>query len=124
MSLEALDRLPRGDRAARLAWARLVEPADPDIARRIAVAGAEAALHGVDPASSLGRRIAPLLEELDVERDLHIAEALGAGATFAGALARAKGWSAGALARATGAVSAPCRARPGRATGWCRRAAR
>ena len=78
MSLEALDRLPRGDRAARLAWARLVEPADPDVARRIAVAGAEAALHGVDPASSLGQRIAPRLQERDVERDLHIAEALGA----------------------------------------------
>lgn len=78
MSGDALERIPRGDRWARLAWARLVEPGDPEAARRIAAVGAEAALHGVDPASTLGLQLAVRLPDLDVERDLDIARTLGA----------------------------------------------
>lgn len=78
MSLVGADRVPRGDRAARLAWARLVEPGDPESARLVAAVGAEAALHGIDPASSLGQQVAPRLADLDVERDVRIAASLGA----------------------------------------------
>jgi DNA processing protein len=78
MSLLALQRVPRGDRAARLAWARLVEPGELQAARLIAAVGAEAALHGLDPASTLGQQVAPRLVCLDVERDVRIAAALGA----------------------------------------------
>lgn len=78
MSPGSLQRLPPGDRAARLAWARLVEPGEPAAARLIAEVGAEAALHGVDPASTLGQQLAPRLALLDVERDLEIARALHA----------------------------------------------
>ena len=77
-SLDALARVPSGDRWARLAWARLVEPGDAAPARRIAEVGAEAALHGVDPATTLGQQLAVRLPDLDVERDLEIAETLGA----------------------------------------------
>ncbi|MGA8980285.1 MAG: DNA-processing protein DprA [Pedococcus sp.] len=78
MSSRPLERLPHGDRAARMAWARLVEPGEPAAARLIAEVGAEAALYGVDPASTLGQQLAPRLASLDVERDLEIARALGA----------------------------------------------
>ncbi len=77
MSLNALSRIPSGDLGARIAWARLVEPGDPAAAQRIAAVGAEAALHGVDPASTLGQQIAVRLPDLDVERDLEIADTLG-----------------------------------------------
>jgi DNA processing protein len=68
----------RGERAARVAWARLAEPAEEDVAARIAAAGAEGALHGVEPETTLGRRMAERLAELDVDRDLAIARRLGA----------------------------------------------
>ena len=48
----------RGERAARVAWARLVEPGDPDVAARIAAVGAEEALHGRrTPTRTLGARM-------------------------------------------------------------------
>ncbi|KQZ88871.1 hypothetical protein ASD62_05705 [Phycicoccus sp. Root563] len=78
MSRLALAGIPSGDRAARLAWARLVEPGDPAAARLISAVGAEAALHGVDPSSTLGQQMAVRVPDLDVERDLEIAAALGA----------------------------------------------
>jgi DNA processing protein len=68
----------RGDRAARIAWARLVEPGDLDAAARIAAVGAEAALHGVGPDSVMGARMVSRLADLDVDRDLAIAQRLGA----------------------------------------------
>ncbi len=71
-------RIPQGERAARVAWARLVEPADPTAVQLIEALGPEAALHGVAPESTLGRRIAARADELDVERDLEIARRLGA----------------------------------------------
>ncbi|MGO4341853.1 DNA-processing protein DprA [Pedococcus sp. 2YAF34] len=71
-------RVPEGDRAARVAWARLVEPGDPAAARLVGAVGAEQALHGLDPASALAQRLLPRLETLDVVRDLEIARALGA----------------------------------------------
>ena len=70
--------VPRGERAARIAWARLVEPKDAAACALVARAGAEEALHTVDPATALGRRIAPRLPLLDVERDLDIVARLGA----------------------------------------------
>jgi DNA processing protein len=71
-------RIPEGDRAARLAWARLVEPGDSAAARLVAAVGAEQALHGLDPGSVLAQRVLPRLESLDVVRDLEIARALAA----------------------------------------------
>jgi DNA processing protein len=68
----------RGERAARLAWARLVEPGDAEAAARIAAVGAEEALQGVDPDSTLGSRMAARLRDLDVERDLAVVHRLGA----------------------------------------------
>jgi DNA processing protein len=68
----------RGDRAARLAWARLVEPGDPDAAARIAAVGAEEALTGVGTDTTMGRRMQARLPDLDVGRDLAIARSLGA----------------------------------------------
>ncbi len=68
----------RGDRAARLAWARLVEPADPEAAARIEAVGAEEALQDIGTDTTMGARIRPRLPDLDVERDLAIAERLGA----------------------------------------------
>lgn len=68
----------RGERAARVAWARLAEPADVDVARRIVAVGAEDALHGVGADTALARRIAERLPELDVDRDQAIARRLGA----------------------------------------------
>lgn len=71
-------RVPEGDRAARLAWARLVEPGDSAAARLVAAVGAEQALHGLDPGSALAQRVLPRLETLDVVRDLEIVRALAA----------------------------------------------
>lgn len=68
----------RGDLAARLAWARLVEPGDLDAAARVRAVGAEEALHSVSPDSTLGARLASRLPDLDVERDLAVAQRLGA----------------------------------------------
>lgn len=68
----------RGDRAARVAWARLSEPADTEVARLVATVGAEEALLSVDPGSTMGARLAARLPELDVERDLAVARRLGA----------------------------------------------
>ncbi|WP_270888635.1 DNA-processing protein DprA [Pedococcus sp. 5OH_020] len=71
-------RVPPGERTARIAWARLVEPADAGAVRLVETLGPEEALRGLDPASPLGTRIAPRLATLDVERDLEIAGRLGA----------------------------------------------
>ena len=68
----------RGERAARVAWARLSEPGDEDVAHRIAAVGAEEALHGVGPETALGKRLAERLKDLDVDRDLAIARRLEA----------------------------------------------
>lgn len=68
----------RGERAARVAWARLAEPGDTDVAARICAVGAEAALHAVGVETTLGQRMAARLAELDVDRDLAIARRLGA----------------------------------------------
>ena len=70
--------LPSGERAARVAWARLVEPGHAEVARLIAVVGAEQALHSVDPGSRLGQRIAGRLADLEVSRDLEIVRSLRA----------------------------------------------
>lgn len=69
--------LPGGERAARIAWARLVEPEHRAAAERIARLGAEEALHTLDLASPLGRQVMPRLEQLDVARDLEIARRTG-----------------------------------------------
>lgn len=68
----------RGERGARVAWARLVEPGDADVAARIAAAGAEEAWHTVTPGTTVGARMAERLPGLDVERDFQIAQRLGA----------------------------------------------
>ena len=68
----------RGDRAARVAWARLVEPGDETVAAQIAAVGAEEALHAVAADTILGARMAERAAELDVDRDLAIARRLGA----------------------------------------------
>lgn len=68
----------RGERAARVAWARLAEPGEEDVAARIAAVGAEEALHAVGAETTLGKRMAGRLAELDVDRDLAIARRLGA----------------------------------------------
>ena len=68
----------RGDRAARVAWARLVEPGDPQVAARIAAVGAEEALHAVGAETTMAARMAERVGELDVDRDLAIAGRLGA----------------------------------------------
>jgi DNA processing protein len=70
--------LPRGDRAARVAWARLVEPGQREVAGLIARVGAEEALHTIDPTTTLGQRVSGRLAEVDVRRDLEIADRLGA----------------------------------------------
>jgi DNA processing protein len=68
----------RGERAARVAWARLAEPADEQVAARIAAVGAEEALHAVGIDTTLGARMAERIADLDVDRDLAIARRLGA----------------------------------------------
>lgn len=70
--------VPQGERAARVAWARLVEPQDKRALELIERLGAEGALHAVQPGDRLGQRVAPRLESLDVERDFEIAGSLGA----------------------------------------------
>lgn len=75
---DPLTRVPAGDRAARLAWASLVEPGDiaaTTLARQV---GAEQALHSLDAGTALGRRVAPRLSDLDVVRDLGVAARLKA----------------------------------------------
>ena len=72
------EQVPAGERAARMAWARLVEPKDAEAVSLISRVGAEEALFSLDPGSKLGRRLAPRLEVLDVRRDLHVAAKLGA----------------------------------------------
>jgi len=74
----------RGEHAARIAWARLVEPGDLDLAARISAVGAEQALHAVGDESTLAARVAPRLGGLDVDRDLEIARTLGARLLFPG----------------------------------------
>jgi DNA processing protein len=69
---------PGGERAARVAWARLAEPGDGEVAARVAAVGAEEALRGATPDTAVGARIAGRLPELDVERDFQIAQRLGA----------------------------------------------
>ncbi|NYG05912.1 DNA processing protein [Phycicoccus badiiscoriae] len=68
----------RGERAARVAWARLVEPGDPDVAARIAAVGAEEALRAAGSDPVVGARMAGRLPWLDVDRDFEIAQRLGA----------------------------------------------
>ena len=68
----------RGERVARLAWARLVEPGDPEAAERILAVGAEEALQGIGRDTTLGARMAGRVRDLDVERDLAIARRLAA----------------------------------------------
>jgi DNA processing protein len=68
----------RGERAARVAWARLTEPGDSGVAAQISAVGAEEALHAVGAETTLGQRMAERLAELDVDRDLAIARRLGA----------------------------------------------
>jgi DNA processing protein len=65
--------LPSGERAARVAWARLVEPEHRAVIQRIAQQGAEEALRTLELSSTLGRQLLPRLELLDVRRDLDIA---------------------------------------------------
>ena len=75
---DPLTRVPAGDRAARLAWASLVEPGDiaaTTLARQV---GAEQALLSLDAGTALGRRVAPRLSDLDVFRDLGVAARLKA----------------------------------------------
>lgn len=67
----------RGDRAARVAWARLVEPGDTEVAGLVTAMGAEEALHAVRPDTALGARMQSRLPSLDVARDLEIARRLG-----------------------------------------------
>lgn len=69
--------LPEGERAARVAWARLVEPENREATKRIARLGAHEALHTLDLASPLGRQVLPRLEQLDVRRDLDLARRAG-----------------------------------------------
>lgn len=71
-------RTVRGERAARVAWARLAEPDDAAVAARISAVGAEAALHAVGADSTQAARMAARVAELDVDRDLAIARRLGA----------------------------------------------
>jgi DNA processing protein len=61
-----------------VAWARLAEPGDEEVAGLIAAVGAEEALHGVGSETTLGKRFAERVEELDVDRDLAIAQRLEA----------------------------------------------
>ena len=68
----------RGERAARVAWARLSEPGDEDVSARIAAVGAEEALHAVGAETALGKRMAERVKDLDVDRDLAIARRLQA----------------------------------------------
>ena len=69
--------LPSGERAARVAWARLVEPEHRAVAERIAQLGAEEALRTLELSSTPGRQLLPRLELLDVRRDLDIARRTG-----------------------------------------------
>lgn len=70
--------VPPGERAARVAWARLVEPRDKQALELVERLGAEEALHAVQAHGRLGQRIVPRLETLDVPRDFEIARTLGA----------------------------------------------
>jgi DNA processing protein len=70
--------MPPGERAARVAWARLAEPADAVAAELIRTVGAEQALHAIDPGSALAARTGSRLQLLDVERDLDLARRIGA----------------------------------------------
>ena len=67
----------RGDRAARVAWARLVEPGDREVAARIAAVGAEEALQSIGADTAASARMAGRLAELDVDRDFQIADTVG-----------------------------------------------
>lgn len=69
--------LPDGERAARVAWARLVEPEHRGAAERIGRLGAQEALRTLDLASPLGRQVLPRLQQLDVRRDLDLARRAG-----------------------------------------------
>lgn len=71
-------RVPPGERAARVAWARLTEPCDRQAVELIERVGAEEALHAVQRETALARRIAPRLELLDVERELAVARRINA----------------------------------------------
>lgn len=73
-----LRALPEGDRAARIAWARLVEPRDRQALELVARHGAERALQTLTPSSPLGQRVSSRAETLDVVRDLEIASRLEA----------------------------------------------
>jgi DNA processing protein len=77
-ALEGVWRQVGDERTARVAWARLSEPKDPVVAQLVAAAGALGALHGVDPAGELARRLHPRLAELDLTREPHILDVLGA----------------------------------------------
>ena len=68
----------RGERAARVAWARLAEPGEEAVAARIAAVGAEEALYAAGPDTTVGKRLAERLNDLDVDRDFAIARRLGA----------------------------------------------
>lgn len=74
----SLTALPPGERAARVAWARLVEPADARAASLVDAMGAEEALHGLELDSPLGTKVATRLNTLDVARDVAIARSLHA----------------------------------------------
>lgn len=75
---QQLRAVPEGDRAARIAWARLVEPRDRQALELVAHRGAERALHTLAPSSPLGQRVSARAETLDVARDLEIAQRLDA----------------------------------------------
>jgi DNA processing protein len=78
MTLRVPSSLPRGERAARVTWARLVEPGNAEVARLIAAVGAEGALHSLDRDTRLGERVSGRLPDLAVSRDLEIVRSLGA----------------------------------------------
>lgn len=68
-----LSAVPAGERAARIAWARLVEPRDRQALELVERYGAERALRTVAPSSPLGQRMSTRVGSLDVLRDLEIA---------------------------------------------------
>jgi DNA processing protein len=71
-------KVPPGERAARIAWARLVEPRDRQALDLMAQVGPEQALESVDLHDRLGQRLLPRVETLDVARDFEIAHRLEA----------------------------------------------
>lgn len=71
--------LARSERYARAAWSRLAEPADPVAARLVAQLGAVDALDAVVTGGpAVLDRFQPRLRRLDLERDLELAEKVGA----------------------------------------------